>query len=263
MLNEQRRQVDDHRVRVDVEIEIPRENWRWAVDRYDLGDPNADELPDPNDYPDQAIGLLEEHQHYRLSDGGDDGDEPIDAYEVTVTAVDDSEGGDGSDESDREAIAPGVWISPESDLADDEIGAIQRAVVSEDRRLASIPEDVAERCERLARDPTGARYDLRPDQVLDKCAEHATVHYQDALDLYQHVEMPDPAMNAQEVVDAVYEGELPIAFCQVCERAVPGDEDEHEKGWTCWECGAHHNEPLHSPTREEIDRVFEDEEPQQ
>ena len=105
-IDEQRRQVDDHRVRVNVEIEIPRENWRWAVDRYDLGDPNADELPDPNDYRDQAVGLLEEYQHYRVSDGGDDGDEPIDAYEVTVTAVDDSEGGDGSDETDREAIAP-------------------------------------------------------------------------------------------------------------------------------------------------------------
>jgi len=143
MVDEQRRQADSHRVRVDVEIEIPRENWRWAVDQYDLGDPNADELPDPNDYHDQAVGLLEEHHHYRVSDGGDDGNDGRHAVEDDGFERE-SEGGDGSDESDREAIAPGVWISPESDLADDEIEAIQRAAVSEERRLASIPKDGVE-----------------------------------------------------------------------------------------------------------------------
>jgi hypothetical protein len=209
MLNEQRRQVDDHRVRIDVDIEIPRENWRWAVEQYDLGDPDADELPDPNNYRDQAVGLLEEYQHYEVSDGGAAGADVRHAFEDDGFERE-FEGGDGSDETEQEAIAPGVWISPESDLADDEIGAIQRAVVSEERRLASIPEEEAERCERLAGDPTGARPDLRPDQVLDKCAKHATVDYQEALGLSQHVEMPDPTMDAQEVVDSAYDSELRV-----------------------------------------------------
>jgi len=136
-----------------------------------------------------------------------------------------------------------------------EIGAIQRAVVSEDRRLVSITRSVADRCERLARDPTGARYDLRPDQVLDECVEYATLHYQEALGLHQSVEMPDPTMNAQAAVDAMYEAELPITFCTACEHAVPADDDEDREGWTCWQCGTHYNDPRHPPTREELKRV--------
>ena len=251
MLNEQRRQVDDHRVRIDVDIEIPRENWQWAVERAGLADPDAeaDELPDPNNYRDQAVNLLEQYHHYEVSDGG------TARADVRHASEDDGferefEGGDGSDESDREAIAPGVWISPENDLADDEIGAIQRAAVSEERRLASIPEEEAERCERLARDPTGARPDLRPDQVLDKCAKHATFHYQEALGLYQHIEMPDPTMNAQEVIDSVYDSELPSAFCSECEDITPADEAD-ETGWRCRRCGTYHEEPHRHPTDEE------------
>ena len=64
---------------------------------------------------------------------------------------------------------------PEGHDLDDEIGALQRAIVSEDRRLATITEGVAQRCDRLAQNPTGARPDLRSDQGLDLdvwCREH-------------------------------------------------------------------------------------------
>jgi hypothetical protein len=140
MVDEQVRQAEDHRVRVDIDVEIPRENWEWAVERAGLADPDAeaDELPDPNDHQNQAIELVDARYHYSVSDGGDDGDDVQHAVEDDGFERE-SEGGDGSDETEREAIAPGVWITPESTLTDDEIGAIQRAVVSEDRRLASIP----------------------------------------------------------------------------------------------------------------------------
>jgi tRNA(Ile2) C34 agmatinyltransferase TiaS len=76
------------------------------------------------------------------------------------------------------------------------------------------------------------------------------MHYQEALDLYQHVEMPDPTMDAQEVVDAVYDSELPSAFCSECEDITPADEAD-ETGWRCRRCGTYHEEPHRHPTDEE------------
>jgi tRNA(Ile2) C34 agmatinyltransferase TiaS len=94
--------------------------------------------------------------------------------------------------------------------------------------------------------------------VLDKCAAHATANYQDALNLYQHVEMPDPAMDAQEVIDSVYDSELPSAFCSECEAITPADEAD-ETGWRCRRCGTYHEEPHQHPTDAETDRVFDEE----
>ena len=68
MIDEQVRQTEANEVRADITVEIPRENWEWAVDQYDLADPNSDELPDPNDSPNQAIELVDARYHYEVVD---------------------------------------------------------------------------------------------------------------------------------------------------------------------------------------------------
>jgi hypothetical protein len=72
MIDEQVRQMERNEVRVNVTVEIPRENWEWAVDRYGLNDPDSDELPDPNDHPNQAIDLVDPQYHYEVVGGGED-----------------------------------------------------------------------------------------------------------------------------------------------------------------------------------------------
>ena len=69
MVDEQVRQMETNEVRVNVKVEIPRDIWERAVDRYDLADPDSDELPDPNDYPNQAIELVDPRYHYEVVDG--------------------------------------------------------------------------------------------------------------------------------------------------------------------------------------------------
>ena len=75
VLGEQKRQRKKHRQRVDVTVEIPREDWEWAVNRFELDDHDSDGLPDPNENPAQAADLLELHFEYKIVDGSDSADE--------------------------------------------------------------------------------------------------------------------------------------------------------------------------------------------
>ena len=55
MVDEQVRQMETNEVRVNVKVEIPRDVWEWAVDRYDLADPRqrraagSERLPESSD----------------------------------------------------------------------------------------------------------------------------------------------------------------------------------------------------------------------
>ena len=64
------RQWNAHQVRVDVNIEIPREAWAWAVDHAGIDTPSnrIEDLPDPNDLPDTAGDLVDAHYHYFVVD---------------------------------------------------------------------------------------------------------------------------------------------------------------------------------------------------
>jgi len=70
VLAEQKRQREQHRQRVDVTVEIPREDWEWAVKRFGLDD--SDGLPDPNENLDQAAELVYPQYHYEIVGGGED-----------------------------------------------------------------------------------------------------------------------------------------------------------------------------------------------
>ena len=56
--------------------------------------------------------------YFAVTDDENDGDEPIDAYEVTVTAVDDSEGDDGGDGDQRDEDERDDGTNDESDESD-------------------------------------------------------------------------------------------------------------------------------------------------
>ena len=62
------RQWNAHQVHVDVNIEIPREAWAWAVAHAGIDTPSdrIEDLPDPNDLPDTAGDLVDAHYHYEV-----------------------------------------------------------------------------------------------------------------------------------------------------------------------------------------------------
>ena len=57
------RQWNAHQGYVDVNIEIPRESWAWAVDHVGVDTPSnrIEDLPDPNDHPTTAGDLVDVH----------------------------------------------------------------------------------------------------------------------------------------------------------------------------------------------------------
>ena len=76
-LQEFMRQWNAHQVHVDVNIEIPRESWAWAVDHADIDTPSnrIEDLPDPNDHPNTAGDLVDAHYHYEVVEDSDESEE--------------------------------------------------------------------------------------------------------------------------------------------------------------------------------------------
>lgn len=67
-LEEYTRQWRAHEVHIEIEVEIPREAWAWAVNDAGVDTPSdaIEDLPDPNDMPDAAIDMVDAHYHYEV-----------------------------------------------------------------------------------------------------------------------------------------------------------------------------------------------------